>query len=364
MRVTMDKLKIIFFLSALLLALLPDASYANCTAVIDTSFGGNISPSDTYIKVLDGNSNDPIQLNDAMFSVSKPEKLYRSIKVLAVKNDEESTSNLMDLVFFPQWPCGETRKIPIHLTSLELDNSSISEMFKDEYWNIKDVNVAALNFYKSFALASWRKLKYPKGKSQYNIISSYLALRAFNHLAQISEPSFGMGDEMRGIYLWHIELLSRVNKRGIERIWKESDSLGTGHSIKGILYRKAWRKILSLENDAVALESIQRLYRSAQEEAETDAILAAADLNFNMIVEAGNEFARKLSLNSGISDKEIGLIRSQGRLAGEYIGFVNANFDQSRHDSLKVSQRVVEGHPYLQERLRYLESSRAREVIP
>jgi len=337
---------------AFILFLTGDAM-ASCVGSID--FMMTTTSEDTLTTIRVGEEGRTFLLDSSSaskFTVSKPNLYYKLIEIEVKKGEEDGN---VKLVYFPQWPCDIVESVPIYIGHQTPSNAAIKAMFDDQNWDNKDLRIATSNFNRAYSLAMWRKSKYPNGKSQYNVISSYLALRAFNHIAKLSESSLGMPDSMQELHRWHISLLSRVSASGLEVIWNESSILGTNPSIKGLLYTKAWRKIKSQTNPQVRLEAMQRMYESIKNESETDEILHSAGLSIEMLIDAGNNFARKLSLSDELNEEQFNLINKQIRISGGFISDINVPASSSNNKSLgQVSERLQSDHSYLKNRMSYL----------
>ena len=250
------------------------------------------------------NSSEPIDFIDSGSSLtfSKPRDFYKKVNVQAKVTDGESNS---EIAFISHWPCLVNKPIPLYISDYETTISALRELWSSEIFNSKDHDTAAQEFFNAYSLAQWRLTSFPDSKRQYDLISTYLALRAFNNLITVLETPIYMTSGMKKIYHRHKELLKVVNPNGLDVIFNEKDKLGTEESILENLYRRAWSNILKIEDPGVAFEAGTRFLKSIREESDTDGLLERIHLSENVIITSTSNRAGKLFRSRKISSNEL-----------------------------------------------------------
>ncbi|MGU5762668.1 hypothetical protein [Aeromonas hydrophila] len=185
---------------------------------------------------------------------------YREIELVATKDDKV----IGDIAYYMQWPCATNIK------------SKFTEMYRNgsakevlELWNSKDhikpkdFETALFQYNQALGTAEKRLTAPRRGNyHQYDIISSYLALRAFNNLLNSTDIPIARSSRIEKIADWHIELLAKVNKDGLEPIFNEGASISSGLTALSEMYKKYWQhaKAIKEEHTLQAYQSAHDLF--------------------------------------------------------------------------------------------------------
>lgn len=274
--------------------------------------------------------------------VELPSILYRRIQISATAS-EPAKQLAGSLAYYAIWPCNSTQKLTLHLAARSGSAGEVRQMWDDSRMaSPPDSETAALYYGLALSTAEKRLERNPDGAHQYDLISTYLALRAFHIYAKLSGSYLAWNEKIQRIATWHIKLLSRVNKNGIEVIDKEGARLASERPSRTLLYRRLWREFTTTKNPEQALEGLDRFRRSLKEEADSDQILADLRLTHAEIVASTNSAASKVIRKASTSPDLLKLIDNNVRLSIKLADLSTIEYrNKLQSDANELSHRIL-----------------------
>ena len=183
----------------------------------------------------------------------------------------------------------------------------------------KDSTTAALFYARALATAEHRLETNQSSTSQYNLIASYLALRAFRILATVSETPLLETERLKRIAIWHLELLERVRLNGLETIQNESAELTSHRPILAIMYRKNWAQLLLENNRVKQLEGMRRFRQSIESEQDATSLLADINLRREELIASANSVAGRIEQPTSQRPEVRELVKKQTSESEEFV---------------------------------------------
>lgn len=168
-----------------------------------------------------------------------------------------------------------------------------------------DLETAAQQYFVALGTARARRARAPDSAHQYDLISSYLALRSFRNLVRMSNVHLTQGRALREIAAWHRELLTRVPRHGLEVIFTEGASIAGENATLVEMYRRQWAQVGKLDDPTEALATISRFRESMDNEVDRQQLLVALGLTREEIILSANEYAARALRARGASDATV-----------------------------------------------------------
>jgi hypothetical protein len=191
---------------------------------------------------------------------------YKKVEVSSKHSAGNSEANL---AFFEIWPCAginsSERILDLALTSRTGSAREVKNLRDDQ--SIIDPQ-GVENSLRAFAKTIGTALSRYKNKEQSNkrlldLYSTYFALRSFDHLSKESDNIIlGRSTQIKKIYNWHLDLISKVDINRIPSPSIRIDILEVGSELNSLsnLYSKYRKKILASKDadPKLAYETYQR----------------------------------------------------------------------------------------------------------
>ena len=229
-----------------------------------------------------------------VYAVNPPKFLYRTI-VLKLQSDAYRISST-SLAFLAPWPCTAEEALTLVLSTRTGSAAEVNEMWNDgRMLEPTDSIAASLYFARAIGTALARYKSRPAAKHQYDLISAYLALRAFRIYVNLSEIPLRESDEVRHIANWYVQLFQSINRKGLQAIEKDGLNIASERQALAVFYKKKWSEILKIEPPEIALDGMQRFRQSIEAEQDTPLLLADLHLTREELVASANTFAAKIA---------------------------------------------------------------------
>lgn len=276
------------------------------------------------IKVIDESSSSPLsQTTESTFHVSSGESYYKKIR-LSVDGlvGEVGCSGTVCAYI----PAGVTQSTVVAcLSSATGTAKEIREMwYNDAYINPQSEDEAAL--YYARTLASAEKCISAKMSNQYELIATYLALRAFQSYARESTTPLAMSSELKRIGIRYKDLLAKLNFENLSAISREKLTVYDTLFELEVFYTKEWRRIKTLaeSNPHLAFQQCVEYGESLYSEPEASGILARIKIANDEPIASALKFAGSAVQNNNGTDSDFGgiLDKLERRLKALDIDFV------------------------------------------
>ncbi len=240
--------------------------------------------------------------------VSKvPESLYQVIDVLWNESNDNKITLSRDLTYLHVWPCEKESMVTLIVNSRSGSAEEVRQMW-DSKPMIKpsDTKAAAIYYANSMGTALARIDIDPNSKHQYDLISSYLVLRAFKVYSQISRVPLIPSPQLRMIADRLLGQLDTINVEDLEVIVKEGPLLASEVLYYQIFYKKIWDHILSKLDKKEKLILMRKFYDSITSERDSALILKALRLTSSEILASRNSLLGEYVLDSNRELKTLG----------------------------------------------------------
>lgn len=282
----------------------------------------------------------PIGLSQTI-AVELPTKLYRQVEIKIKTSLGKGSYIYGDVAFFVTWPCETSSKAII---SASLRNGSATEV--QAMWNSRellqprDTTTAALYYARALSTAEQRRAANQSSTNQYDLIASYLALRAFRMYANISELPLLESERLRLISNWYLELLERVKLDGLDPIKTDGAEIASHRAILVILYQKKWNELRKTSDPIKQLEGLRRFREAVESEQDATRILADINLSREELIASANSAAGQIEQPGSQRTEVQDLVKKQTKESDEFVRKSNPiNSAKLKRDARFLKQR-------------------------
>jgi hypothetical protein len=285
-------------------------SDAKCTTIIDlvSSSGGSTDSALIEAKSRLGEERIQAQGGGKLRRLSSPLpiRLYNTIDVLGTKEFPEGKKEHASIAILTVWPCSSENTYNLVLESRTGKANEVNAMWESkDYINPSDIATASLQYSQALGTALARYKANPNSKHQYDLISTYIALRAFHNLNSLTGYRLVFDEEILKIANWYRKLRSEVSHSSLTAIKNDGVSVANEeHALVG-LYREEWNK-LTTGGSTDNLTAMIRFRESILSEPAKKQILAQLKLTEEeLILSINNAIGQALrSKTSGPPDFE------------------------------------------------------------
>ncbi|MCE9682660.1 hypothetical protein [Halomonas alkalisoli] len=233
-------------------------------------------------------------------TVEQPDQLYRTVETTA-KKKREDTLEVGDMAFYLLWPCDEELHAKLFLSARTGSAREVRLMWDNPaFVRPPDLETSLFQYAQSMATAEARYERNPESRHQYDLIASYLALRAFHHVIRLSPIPVARSERLTRISNWHRKLLSDgVTVSGLDSLISEGKQLASNLGAVSSMYTGIWNHIQDLKDPELQMTNLLRFKSSIISEPTVNDILNEIGLTRDQINSSINYYAGNMLRERG-----------------------------------------------------------------
>ncbi len=239
-------------------------------------------------------------------AVPLPNILYRKVEVIAKQENSSGKIEAGSVAFFNLWPCATAYKTTLTLSARTGDAREVRDMWESkDLVRPSDFATAALQYAQALGTAQARLKANPNSRHQYTLISTYLALRAFNNLNSLSNIPLAHCENLAKIATWHRNLLTKVRQDRLDVIFREGTKIANERLALANMYKKYWNKTIKIKNPEIVLKRLHRFRKALDSESNSNKILADIGLSQSEVYASITFYAGKITKQTPVLGKEV-----------------------------------------------------------